>query len=324
MKILITGICGSGGSYLAEYLIKKNFNNIYGIYRSSSSLNTFNTRNLVKNKKITFYKCDLNNFKKLKYFFAKNHFKYIFHIASDADVLKSFYRPQEVIINNNNCTLNLLEALRLSNSKSRIVICSTSEVYGNVPARNQPISERNLIQPINPYAVSKTFQDLLAQNYHSIYGLDIIITRMFTYFNARRENLFASAFAKQIVLIENKKQKILKHGFLGSQRTILDIRDAMNAYYLAATKGKSGEIYNMGGKTKIKVGDVLARLIKLSKVQIKTSEDKNLIRPKDINFQIPDSKKFIKHTNWKQKYNFSESLDYLLAEVREKYKFNLK
>ena len=71
---------------------------------------------------------------------------------------------------------------------------------------------------------------------------------MFTYFNGRRDNLFASAFAKQIVEIENNQRKFLEHGYLESQRSILDIRDAMEAYYLAATKGKIGEIYNIGGK----------------------------------------------------------------------------
>ena len=59
---------------------------------------------------------------------------------------------------------------------------------------------------------------------------------MFTYFNARRDNLFASAFAKQIVKIENGFQKVLSHGNLNSQRTVLDIRDAMEAYYLAAIR----------------------------------------------------------------------------------------
>ena len=53
----------------------------------------------------------------------------------------------------------------------------------------------------------KSFQDLLASNYHKIYGLKIIITRMFTYFNAKRSNLFASSWAKQILQIEKGKRK---------------------------------------------------------------------------------------------------------------------
>ena len=66
-------------------------------------------------------------------------------------------KPYEIVSNNINLTLNLLEALRVNNFKGRFIMCSTSEVYGNVK-KYQPISEQNSINPINPYAVSKTFQ----------------------------------------------------------------------------------------------------------------------------------------------------------------------
>ena len=146
---------------------------------------------------------------------------------------------------------------------------------------------------------------------------------MFTYFNARRDNLFASSFADQIVKIENCKQKKLRHGNLNSQRTILDIRDAMEAYYLAAVKGLPGEIYNIGGQYKATVGKILFKLINLSKKEIETLIDKKLLRPKDIKYQVPSSSKFISQTKWKQKYTLAQSLNYLLNESREKFKFEL-
>lgn len=323
-NILITGINGSGGSYLAEHLLKKkNIKKIFGTIRNYNSLKKFNLKNLKQSKKINFLKCDLNNFNQIKILVKKHNFNYIFHLASNADVLKSFYEPRGIILNNNNCTLNLLEALRIYKSKAKILICSTSEVYGNIGTKNKKIDEKSSISPINPYAVSKTFQDLLAQNYHQIYGLNIIISRMFTYFNARRDNLFASSFADQIVKIENCKQKKLRHGNLNSQRTILDIRDAMEAYYLAAVKGLPGEIYNIGGQYKATVGKILFKLINLSKKEIETLIDKKLLRPKDIKYQVPSSSKFISQTKWKQKYTLAQSLNYLLNESREKFKFEL-
>jgi len=322
-KVLITGINGSGGSYLAEHLLKKkNITKIYGTIRNKNALKSFNLRNLIKNKKINFVKCDLNNFYQTKKILKKKY-NYIFHLASNANVLKSFFYPKEIVHNNNNSTLNLLEGLRLEKSKSKIIICSTSEVYGDIGKKNKRINEESMISPINPYAVSKTFQDLLAKNYFQIYGLKIIITRMFTYFNGRRNNLFASSFADQIVKIENGKQKTLFHGNLESQRTILDIRDAMEAYYLAAIKGLPGQIYNIGGHNKATVRQILKSLIKMSKKKIVSKVDKKLLRPKDIKFQVPDSTKFIKQTNWKQKYKVDESLDYLLKECRERFEFNL-
>ena len=79
-NILITGINGSGGSYLAEHLLKKkNINKIFGTIRNKNSLKKFNLKNIKKNKKVKFLKCDLNNFNKIKYIIGKQNFDYIFH-----------------------------------------------------------------------------------------------------------------------------------------------------------------------------------------------------------------------------------------------------
>ena len=186
--------------------------------------------------------------------------------------------------------MNLLEAVRKLNIKPLIILCSSSEVYGNVNKKDQPIKENQLMGPLSPYAVSKSFQDLLSQVYQKSYGLKIIITRMFSYTNGRRYNLFQSSFAKQIVEIENNKRKILLHGNLKSLRSIIDIDDAMEAYWLTAKRGKVGEIYNIGGNKSISVKEALEYLINFSNKKIYTQQDKKLIRVKDINLQIPSSK----------------------------------
>ena len=185
-----------------------------------------------------------------------------------------------------------------------------------------PIKEDQIMRPISPYAVSKSFQDLVSQVYQKAYGLKIIITRMFSYTNGRRYNLFQSSFVKQIVEIENNRRKILVHGNLKSLRTMLDIDDAMEAYWLTAIRGKIGEIYNIAGNEKITVNDTLKYLISLSKKKIKTKKDKKLLRIRDINLQIPSSKKFKKDTKWKPKIRLKESLKKLLLNERKK--FNLK
>ena len=63
-------------------------------------------------------------------------------------------------------------------------------MYGAVKKKDVPINENQKIAPVNPYAVSKTFQDLLSQVYFKSFNLKIIITRMFSYTNSRRNNLF--------------------------------------------------------------------------------------------------------------------------------------
>lgn len=178
------------------------------------------------------------------------------------DVRKSFNNPKKVIENNNSITLNLLEAIRVLKSDPLIIICSSSEVYGQVSKKYVPIKEDCPIKPASPYAVSKTFQDLVSYNYYQNFNLKIIITRMFTYFNARRTNLFASHWANQVAKIELGLAKELKHGNLNSVRTIIDIKDAMEAYWITACKGKIGEIYNMGGTTTVNIGEFLKLLKK--------------------------------------------------------------
>jgi len=316
-RCLITGITGSGGSYLAEHILKKNNNtNVYGFYRSEGYLKFLKKKH--KNK-ITFFKQDLTKYKSLKSKINRIKPDLIFHIASNADVRGSFDFPIKISDNNNSITVNLLEACRKSKIDPLIIICSTSEVYGNVEKKNMPIDENNNIAPINPYAVTKAYQDLLSQVYHKSFGMKIIITRMFSYSNARRKNLFQTAFAKQIVDCEKGKKNFIEHGNLKSVRTFVDIEDAMESYWLAAKKGKVGEIYNICGDKVISVKDYLMELKKNAKVPFKTKLNKSLLRPQDINLQIASCYKFKRHTGWHPKISFRKSVKKLLNEVRSLY-----
>ena len=315
-RCLITGITGSGGSYLAEHILKKDKNiRIFGLYRSNGHKDLLKK---VSKKRIYFYKTDLKNFNKLKKILKKVKPDIVFHVASNADVRDSFDNPVEFTNNNNLITVNLLESFRQLKQDPVIIICSTSEVYGVVTKKEIPIKENQRIAPVNPYAVSKAFQDLLSQVYFKSFKLKIIITRMFSYTNSRRNNLFQTAFANQIAKIEKGKAKELKHGNLESIRTFVDIEDAMEAYWLAAKKGKIGEIYNIGGNKIISVKQFLKELIKLSKCKIKYSIDKKLLRPQDVTLQIPNVKKFKKDTGWKPKVTFQDSVKKLLNECRKK------
>ena len=144
-------------------------------------------------------------------------------MASNANVRESFDSPVECTNNNNLITVNLLENIRQLKQDPLIIICSTSEVYGAVTKKEIPIDENQRIAPVNPYAVSKTFQDLLSQVYFKSFNLKIIITRMFSYTNSRRNNLFQTAFANQIAKIEKGKAKELKHGNLNIINSIIII-----------------------------------------------------------------------------------------------------
>lgn len=318
-KCFITGITGAGGSYLAEYILKKDKSiKIFGSYRSVGNKTLLQKK---YNKKIKFYKLDLNNYKKLTNILKKIKPDLIYNFASNPDVRLSFDFPKDFINDNYNASLNLFEAVRVLKLKSLIIHCSTSEVYGNVSKKDVPIKEDLKMRPVSPYALSKTYQDMAAQLYYKIYNLNIIITRMFTYINPRRNNLFQSAFTKQIIDIKNKKTNVLKHGNLNSIRSFLSLEDAMKAYWDVAKKGKIGEIYNIGGSQAYTVGQVLNKLIQLSKMKIKKKIDKKLLRVKDVTLQLPNIKKFASDTGWKQRESLDFSLRFLISELSKTTKY---
>ena len=100
-----------------------------------------------------------------------------------------------------------------------------------------------------------------------------------------------------------------------------NIRDNGKILVQTTKYGKNSEIYNIGGKYSIWLYDYIKLLQKKSKVKFKTKLDKKLLRPIDLIKQITSSKKFAKHTGWKQKYNIDKATDYLLNYLRSNAKY---
>lgn len=314
-RVLITGIAGSGASFLAEYIIKAHPRiKVHGLSRWHSTTQEGNISGI--RDRITVHEADLMDFGSVFSVLQKVKPDVIFHMAAYANVRASFITPHSVLSNNILGTINLLDAVRLSGMNPIIQICSTSEVYGQVDPKNVPIKEDAPIQPVNPYSVSKVAQDLLGLSYFTSYGMRIIRTRMFTYTNPRRTDLFATSFAKQIAWIERGLQKELLHGNLDSVRTMVDFRDGMRAYWEAAMHCRFGEVYNIGGTTTVTVKKVLKHLISMSHRKIPTRLDPRLLRPADVTLQIPCVDKFMRETKWKPDYTVKESLEYLLSYWR--------
>lgn len=313
MNVLITGITGSGGSYLAEHILQHCPGvQVHGIARWHSTSSHRNLQNI--RSKVTVHECDLNDLSSVLSTLTRVKPDAIFHLASHANVRASFDTPHAVMNNNINGTLNLFEGLRLSGLKTKVQLCSTSEVYGVV--RETPIDEDAPLRPASPYAISKAAQDMLGDVYYRAYGMPIVRTRMFTYLNPRRADLFATSFALQVARIEAGLQHELTHGNLESVRTFVDVRDAMAAYWAALEKGRPGEVYNIGGQTTLTVGEFLQILKEQASCRIPSRVDQALIRPVDVTLQIPDVRKFEAETGWKPKHSFEESVAFLLKECR--------
>ena len=315
-RVLITGIAGSGGSYLAEFIAGNCPDvQIHGISRWHSTTQD-NLASLAE--QVALHEADLVDLGSVLSVMNEVKPDAIFHLAAHANVRASFTTPNSVLSNNILGTSNLFEAIRLTQLDPIIQLCSTSEVYGQVDPKDVPIGENAPMRPVSPYAVSKAAQDMLGWSYYVSYEMRIIRTRMFAYLNPRRTDLFATSFAKQVAWIERGLQAELVHGNLDSVRTIIDVRDAMRAYWEAILYCKPGEAYNIGGTTTLTVGEVLERLVNLADKPIPTRMAPHLLRPADVTLQIPCVDKFLKETGWHPQFTFDESLGYLLDAWRKK------
>ncbi len=332
-KALITGITGMVGSHLADYLLQNTDWDIHGVCRWRSPLD--NVEHLLdrvnKKERIFFEYADLND--EISLIKAVHEIKpdYIFHLAAQSYPLTSFTAPIETLNTNILGTCRLLESIRLEmrgdSSYSPIIhICASSEVFGKISMEAKPktgIHEECLFHPASPYAISKVGTDLLGRYYAEAYGMTVMTTRMFTHTGPRRGDVFhESTFAKQIAMIEAGmiEPKVMV-GNLKSLRTYADVRDAVRAYYMLVTNAPiAGEYYNIGGSYTCEVGDTLNTLVSYStrKNEIEIVTDPERLRPIDADLQVPDCRKFKKHTGWEPEIPFETTMHDLLDYWRNR------
>ena len=333
IKALITGITGMVGSHMADYLLKCTEWDIYGVCRWRSPMDNvshlFEYAN--KNERIYFDYADLNDEISLIRVIKKIKPDYVFHLAAQSYPLTSFIAPIDTLNTNILGTCRLLEAIRLEmeedeNYKPVIHVCASSEVFGKIPQEKKPetgIHEECPFHPASPYAISKVGTDLLGRYYAEAYGMTVMTTRMFTHTGPRRGDVFHEAtFAKQIAMIEKGEIEPIVHvGNLDSLRTYADVRDAVRAYYMLVTINPiGGEYYNIGGSYTCTVGETSQTLINMSpskdKIEIEVEEAR--LRPIDADLQVPDTRKFKKHTGWEPQVSYKKTMEDLLNYYRKR------
>ncbi|OQX86058.1 MAG: GDP-mannose 4,6-dehydratase [Candidatus Latescibacteria bacterium 4484_7] len=310
MRVLITGITGFAGSHLADYLLQRSEVELYGIIRWRSR--TENIKHIWDRLKLL--ECDLRDASSTRDVIEEIKPDYIFHLAAQSFVPTSWKAPSASMVTNIIGELNVFEAIRKLNLKSRIQIACSSEEYGLVKPDEIPIKETNPLRPLSPYGVSKVGQDMLGYQYFMSYKMDIVRTRAFNHTGPRRPPLFVcSDFAKQLVDIERGvREPVMRVGNLEAKRDFTDVRDIVRGYWLALEKGKGGEVYNISSGRSWKIKDVLDMLAKLSGVDVKIEEDPARLRPSDVPNLEGDNTKFVKATGWKPEIPFEQTLSDLL------------
>ena len=323
-RVLITGITGMVGSHLADYLLKNNDLEIFGLCRWRSPLD--NILHLLPrinaNDRVSLVYGDLRDYLSIHEAVRKSRPDYVFHLAAQSYPKTSFDSPLDTLETNIQGTANVLEALRKNDIQAITHVCASSEVFGRVPKEKLPIDEECSFHPASPYAISKVGTDLIGRYYAEAYNMTVMTTRMFTHTGPRRGDVFAeSTFAKQIAMIEaGLIPPVIKTGNLESLRTFADVRDAVRAYYLLVTVNPiPAAYYNIGGTFTCTIADMLKTLISMSTVKdIRVETDPERLRPIDADLQVPNTAKFKAITGWEPEIPFEKTMKDLLQYWRDR------
>ncbi|RLC68603.1 MAG: GDP-mannose 4,6 dehydratase [Chloroflexi bacterium] len=270
-RVLITGISGFAGSYLARYLNDQNAT-VYGLVRRRADGSI--PRNLIESnisRAVQLIEGDIRDISSIANALDKCQPDIIFHLASQSYVPRSFDNPMETIHVNGMGTANLLEVMRQKDCPAKIIFAGSSEEYGLVISSHQqfarikgsygpifpepsrmpelPINEENPLRPMSPYAVSKVFGDHLVSNYYRSYGTKAIISRAFNHEGAGRGIVFVtSQITMQVAKLKLREADKIVIGNVNAFRDWSHVLDICRGYCLLAEKGESGQVYNLGSQ----------------------------------------------------------------------------
>jgi nucleoside-diphosphate-sugar epimerase len=252
MKSLLTGVAGFIGSHLCEYLIGKGFD-VVGIDNFVDyyprSIKEANIADLRKGQNFEFVEASL-----LEVDLAEllDGIDVVFHQSAQAGVRASWGQNFKIYSDNNIlATQMLLEACRESPVK-KFVYASSSSVYGDT--KDLPMTESSLPCPISPYGVSKLAAEHLCLLYHKNFGIPTVSLRYFTVYGARqRPDMAFHRFFRWA--FEDRTLKVYGNG--EQSRDFTHVDDIVEANWLALERALPGEVFNIGGGSRITLNGVI-------------------------------------------------------------------
>jgi GDP-4-dehydro-6-deoxy-D-mannose reductase len=239
----------------------------------------------------------------------------IYHLAALTHVGRSWEDPVGTMRVNAMGTLSVLEAARAQSRPPRVVLISSSEVYGAGAGR--PIREDDPLRPITPYAASKVAAEYLGLQAFLGRGLEVVRARPFNHIGPGQADIFVvSALARRIVEAERAGGGAIAVGNLAVARDFTDVRDVVRAYRLLAINGVAGEVYNVCSGAAQQVEEIFKILISHSSVPVEAREDPELFRPVDVPMLVGDNSRLVDLVGWRPEIDLAQTLVAVLEHWR--------
>jgi dTDP-glucose 4,6-dehydratase len=241
MKLLVTGGAGFIGSNFIRHVLEgaKGYK-VTNLDKLTYAGNLANLAEVAHNPNYTFIKGDICDAAAVEA--AMRDCDAVVHFAAESHVDRSIYEPAAAIETNIKGTFTLLEAAR-SLHIERFVHISTDEVYGDLPP-DEFASENSPLRPSSPYSASKAGSDLLVLSYVRTYGLPAMITRSSNNYGPCQ---FPEKFLPLMIINALERKPLPIYGDGKQQRDWLHVEDNCRGILRVLEKGRSGEVYNIGG-----------------------------------------------------------------------------
>ena len=310
MSVLVTGGTGATGYHLLS-----------GLTRGKGELISFSHSEPKKNMMLNHVKYltgEILNFQSIADVIKQYKPKEIYHLATQKNAGVAHLRPFDTLQTNILGTQNLLEAVRKYSPKSKVMLTSSSNVYGKGEGLLDVIhGEEDPIEPITSTATSMAAIELLGKQYHLGWGLHVFIVRPFNFTGPSQDKRFVLPnIAEQIIKVRDFfSEPLIYTGNIDVSRDIIDIRDMTRAFMLLMGSAESGSVYNIcSGKVRT-IRELIEQMIELADVDVELRRDPARERSLDQPLLMGSPEKLMVSTGWKPMIDINDTLKDILNDV---------
>jgi GDP-4-dehydro-6-deoxy-D-mannose reductase len=261
---------------------------------------------------------NLLNFKEIRDILNETKPVHVYHLASQSSVGLSHQKPFETLNTNLLGTQNLLEAVRRIVPNAKVMLLSSSEIYGRGFGQLTVLHrEEDTPNPLTSYATSKACMELLGNQFRNAYGMHIVAVRPFHYTgpNHSRRFLLPDIAYRLVQMEKHGAEPVLYTGHLDITRDVVDVRDVARAMISILNTSPSGAVYNIcSGKTS-SFRDLVDLLVEIAGLRVDFYIDPSRERQNEIPLLIGDPTR-IMETGWKPMISMEDSLLDLYKEMR--------
>jgi GDP-4-dehydro-6-deoxy-D-mannose reductase len=238
----------------------------------------------------------------------------IYHLAAQSNVMRSWQDPAGTFTVNALGTLNLCTMAADLGPPPRLLLISSSEVYGRVAPERMPVNEDEPLAPTTPYAASKAAAEMVALQAWLGRGLEVVRARAFNHSGPGQAGGFVVPdLASQVVLASRGELDRITTGNLDVSRDFTDVRDVVRAYRLLLVHGVPGGVYNVCRGEAFLVADILRRLMTIAGTDVPVWTDPARARPADVLRHVGDPTRIKALAGWEPEITLDQTLSDVLS-----------